>query len=187
MSRGRKKSLGKRMNPTYFVFCEGETERAYINMLRSHYRIPIEIKPKISGNRISQRHIDRFLHDRPRSKRDKIFLIYDLDVKEVVIKLKQIKSAILLITNPCLELWFVLHFQDYKTYCTSKNSLLILRNYWRNYKKGKLLLSQQRDLLSKQDIAIERAKKGKRLDNPSSSVYRIIEELDKIRKEKLLN
>lgn len=185
MSRGRKKSLRKRMNPTYFVFCEGETERAYINLLRSHYRIPIEIKSKISGNRISQKQIDDFLRDKPRSLRDKVFLIYDLDVKVVNKKLEAIKNATLLGSNPCLELWFVLHFQNQSAYCSSKNSLIFLTTYWKNYKKGKLLLSHQQDLLLKQKAAVERAKKGKVHENPSSTVYYIIEELEKIRQEKL--
>lgn len=32
------------MRPNYFVFCEGETEVAYTEMLRSHYRLPIHIR-----------------------------------------------------------------------------------------------------------------------------------------------
>ena len=39
----RKKSLGKKINPTYYVFCEGDTEEEYIKHLKHHYRIPIEI------------------------------------------------------------------------------------------------------------------------------------------------
>ena len=34
------------MSPNYFVFCEGDTEVAYTEMLRAHYRLPIHIIAK---------------------------------------------------------------------------------------------------------------------------------------------
>jgi hypothetical protein len=34
MARRRKESKGKKINPTLFVFCEGETEEAYTNLLK---------------------------------------------------------------------------------------------------------------------------------------------------------
>ena len=45
----RRQSRGKRINPTYFVFCEGETEEEYVKYLRSVFRIPIEINSKKLG------------------------------------------------------------------------------------------------------------------------------------------
>lgn len=46
MARVQRTSKGKTMKPNYFVFCEGETEVAYVEMLRAHYRLPIHIIPK---------------------------------------------------------------------------------------------------------------------------------------------
>lgn len=43
MERVQRTSKGKTMKPNYFVFCEGETEVAYVEMLRAHYRLPIHI------------------------------------------------------------------------------------------------------------------------------------------------
>ena len=37
MARKEIVSKGKTMRPNYFVFCEGETEVAYTEMLRQHY------------------------------------------------------------------------------------------------------------------------------------------------------
>lgn len=34
------------MSPNYFVFCEGDTEVVYVEMLRAHYRLPIHIIAK---------------------------------------------------------------------------------------------------------------------------------------------
>ncbi|MDP4915040.1 MAG: RloB family protein [Saprospiraceae bacterium] len=46
MSRNKRIPKGKVINPTFYVFCEGETEEAYINYLRSKYRLPILIDAK---------------------------------------------------------------------------------------------------------------------------------------------
>jgi hypothetical protein len=53
-------SKGKKINPTFFIFCEGETEEAYIKYLRSTYRLPIEIDPKISESRITGKYISSY-------------------------------------------------------------------------------------------------------------------------------
>lgn len=57
MAKYPRKSKGKEMNPTFFVFCEGESEEAYISFIRSRYRIPIQIKSKIAKKKISQRYV----------------------------------------------------------------------------------------------------------------------------------
>ena len=44
MGRQIRKSKGKTMKPNFFVFCEGESEVAYISHLRSQYRAPIHPK-----------------------------------------------------------------------------------------------------------------------------------------------
>lgn len=77
----RRKSRGKRINPTFYVFCEGQTEEEYIKFLRSKYRIPIEINSKRAGDSISQRFINSYLRTKTRHKKDQIFLMYDLDVE----------------------------------------------------------------------------------------------------------
>ena len=35
----RNKPKGKRINPTYWVFCEGKTEETYVAYLRTKYRL----------------------------------------------------------------------------------------------------------------------------------------------------
>ena len=54
MARRRKQPRGKKINPTLFVFCEGETEESYVNFLKSKFRIPsIQIHAKVGGNNIT--------------------------------------------------------------------------------------------------------------------------------------
>lgn len=43
MARKPRLSKGKTMHPNYFVFCEGDTDVRYVEMLRSLYRQPVHI------------------------------------------------------------------------------------------------------------------------------------------------
>lgn len=54
MAREAKQPKGKTMKPTYFVFCEGKTEAAYVDLLRRNFRIPVEIIAKVSDSNIMQ-------------------------------------------------------------------------------------------------------------------------------------
>jgi hypothetical protein len=104
MNSKRQVSKGKRINPNFWVFCEGETEEAYIRFLRIEYRLPVEIIPKIAGFDISPRYIHSFKKGKPRHEKDRDFLVYDADVPEVLEKLKQIPGVILIASNPAIEL-----------------------------------------------------------------------------------
>lgn len=52
------------MNPTFFVFCEGKTEAAYVDLLRRNFRVPVEIIARVSDSHISRPYIDRCKRDR---------------------------------------------------------------------------------------------------------------------------
>lgn len=78
------------MKPTFFVFCEGETEEAYVKFLKSRYRIPIEIDSKVAGNRITNKYINNYKKEKFTHVKDKTFLLYDLDTPKMLEKLQQI-------------------------------------------------------------------------------------------------
>ena len=80
MGRQIRKSKGKTMKPNFFVFCEGESEVAYISHLRSQYRAPIQIIPRKSDSNISVRYIENCKREYVATKNDKTFLMFDLDV-----------------------------------------------------------------------------------------------------------
>ena len=58
MATQRTASPSRTMKPVFLIFCEGETEEAYLDYLKQAYRSPIRIVPKIEGDSISQRLID---------------------------------------------------------------------------------------------------------------------------------
>ena len=84
MGRSRHASKRKWIRPHYFVFCEGKTEESYICFLRSKYRIPIEIVPKVIGSNISNRIINSYKRGKPIHEKDMDFLLYDGDVPAVL-------------------------------------------------------------------------------------------------------
>jgi len=180
----RKKSLGKRINPTYYVFCEGDTEEEYIKHLKQHYRIPIEIKTKVEGNSISERKIKAFLKNKPSSPKDKTFLLYDIDVSNMLNKLKKIKNVTLLVSNPCIELWFLLHFEEQTANINSINCIKKIYNNLDGYKKGILSLKAKSKLIENQKQALERAKKLIPYKNPSTTIPELIVVLEEHRKNK---
>ncbi|GHT65226.1 abortive infection protein [Bacteroidia bacterium] len=180
MRKGRQ-SKGKEIRPTFFVFCEGETEEAYIAFLRSNYRIPIEIVVKKAGSGINKRFIDSYKKDYTTHPKDKTFLIYDFDVPEIVEKLQKISKIELLLSNPCFELWYLLHFKNQTAELTSENCVSELTNHFGNYKKGVLNEKLKDKLLNNKNIVVSRAKNLVEFKNPSTNVYVFVEELDKIK------
>ena len=180
MASKRTASKGKKINPHYWVFCEGETEEAYVAFLRSKYRIPIEIVPKIVGNKITSRFINKYKQNKPTHEKDKDFLMYDADVPETLERLKAIRSALLIASNPSIELWFLLHYKNQTANITTKECIKELSNRNRNvYKKGIIdsqLESKLTEICSK---ACDRAKNLELFKNPSSNMNIFIEELER--------
>lgn len=181
MSRGRKISKGKEIRPTFFIFCEGVTEEHYVKYLKSKYRMPFEIDSKIAGNRITAGYIKHYKESKITDEKDKNFLLYDLDAPKMLGKLHKLDNCILLASNPCIELWFLLHFKEQKANVDSKKCIKDLVSKIKKYKKGKLTTTLQHSLNSGQLKAVHRAKKLSEYSNPSSTVYKLIEELEKIK------
>lgn len=170
-----RKSKAKKMRPIFFVFCEGETEVAYVNYLKSKYRVPVEIIPRKSDSNISCRYIDNCKRSYLTTASDKIFLMYDLDVVGTLDKLVCIPGVILLVSNPCVE--FLLHDQECNVEMDSKKCVKKYESVSVNYKKGRLNSFDLQLFNTGEDIAIARAKKMSGFINPSTTIYKLIEAL----------
>lgn len=177
MARDVRKSKAKKMRPIFFVFCEGETEVAYVNYLKSKYRLPIQIVPKKSDSNISCRYIENCKREYFTTASDKTFLMYDLDVEGVLDKLACIPEVTLLVSNPCVELWFLLHNQECKSELDSKRCIAKYESVSPDYKKGSLNAFDLQLFNQGEDAAIARAKKLNVTANPSTTVYKLVEVL----------
>lgn len=179
MARKQRVSRGKVMRPNYFIFCEGETEEAYIGILRAHYRAPIQIITKKTLLNITPALVNRIKGNYICTKNDRTFLMYDLDVPSVLERLKKIPTATLLCSNPCIELWLLLHYADQNTELTSKECVEKFSQTVPTYRKGKIDKFLEMYMLQHVDDAIERAKKKVPYNNPSTTVYELIDELER--------
>lgn len=182
MSSKRRKPRGKKINPTLFIFCEGETEVSYINFLKTEYRISsIHIRPKISGNKITTEYIKNYKKDKPTDNKDMVFLLYDLDVPEILARLSKIDNSILLVSNPSIELWFLLHYKNQTASTNNTYCLKELKNRNKSYKKGLIDKKLKEKLKLKRYDAVKRSKKLTDFRNPSSTIYKLIEILEKLK------
>jgi hypothetical protein len=181
----RNRPKGKRINPTYWIFCEGQTEVAYISFLRSKYRLPIEINSKIGGLDINESFIQKSKQGKPVDIKDKDFLMYDGDTPEIIKQLQKISTATMIVSNPSIELWFLYHYKDQKAILKSSDCTKELSNRNRKeYKKGVIDDKLMVKLNENCKKACERAKNSNHYKNPSSNLHILIEELEKIKKEK---
>jgi hypothetical protein len=105
--------------------------------------------------------------------------MFDLDVEGMLERLLKVTGATLLVSNPCFELWFLLHHESHITEVSSEVCLKRLSTYFKRYKKGVLNDEEKVFLSDKMRLAMERAKKLEEYKNPSSTVYRLIEAITK--------
>lgn len=185
MARKERTSKGRTMTPNYFVFCEGDTEVVYVEMLRSHYRLPIHIIAKKTLLNITPALVERCKAAYIQTKSDQTFLMYDLDVPTMLERLQKVPNATLLCSNPCFELWLLLHYADQKTELSSEECVNRLLSFEKQYKKGALPPANKQYLISNVALAITRAKSLQAFDNPSTTIHLFIEALESLKtKEK---
>ncbi len=180
----RPKPKGKRIKPQIWVFCEGKTEEAYVAHLRSKYRIPIEIVTRVSGFSISEKSIEKCKQGKPQHPKDMDFLIYDADVQSLLERIPLIPNVTLLLSNPSIELWFLLHYKKQTAAVSTDDCIRELSNRNRNtYIKGRIDNKLERHLIEGCLQACNRAKSMDKAKNPSSNVYVFIDTLETIKRQ----
>ena len=83
-----------------------------------------------------------------------------------------------LLSNPCFEIWLLLHAKNQKTAITTDALIKELKKsatVWKNYAKSDFTITQEAFLKSNTDTATSRAKELKELQNPSTGIYKLIE------------
>lgn len=181
--RERRNKQKRSPRRVFLVICEGETEKAYVEALKRHFRIPITIKTRVSGNAVNKRLVNQYIRELSLDNDDdySLFFIYDADVKEIVERLKSMDGNVIL-SNPCFELWYLLHMKDQKAHITSDQVLKALsksHEKWTSYAKGILTMEQERFVMDKYSVAADRAKKSAWPGNPSCNMNSFFEQLEK--------
>ncbi|MFN7962807.1 MAG: RloB family protein [Thermoanaerobaculia bacterium] len=167
--------------PVWLVLCEGRvTERQYLRAWRSRSKAVLAVESCSGGALTMVRQGIRRKRE-ARDSFDRVWCVTDADH----LPAEQLREASLLasrgrvellISNPCFELWALLHFEVCQAHLTVDEACRRLRTHLPGYDK-KLPF----DLLaSGYSVAAERARKldpsGEGL-NPSTTVYRLTEAL----------
>ena len=179
MASKREPSPSLRMRKIALVICEGETEVCYINLLKSWYKSPIRIISHIEGTKITPSQVEKRTKELKISQWDKVhtFLMYDMDVQAINEKLRKCKAEMLL-SNPCFEIWLLLHAKDQKAAIDTDTLIKDLKKsapVWNNYSKSAFTDTQKSFLNDNTDLAVARAKKLREFQNPSTGIYIITE------------
>lgn len=180
MGKVSRVSKGKEVRPTFYVFCEGESEEVYISFIKTTHRIPIQIKSKVAKNKLNQKYVSRVLKLYQPHKKDKCFLMYDLDVPEMLNKLRAIRDSVLLVSNPCIELWYILHTCNHSYAASTHQCITQLEGICKGYKKGFICDKLKNELKTGEAKASSRAKKLTLYDNPSTSVFLLLDEINRV-------
>ena len=182
------------------IVCEGETEKKYFNTFRTRYRnnnIKIHTDFILQNDPINLIKFTKtkrsLVKDFDANEKDCAWCVFDVDnntdkvLKKVNDFAKKANIEIAL-SNPCIELWFLLHYKEVHSQISVQDILSKLKEFIPNYKKGKIDYT----ILSKNtQKAISNAKKLNETheknkinlittkSNPSTQVFKLIESIDK--------
>ena len=84
----------------------------------------------------------------------------------------------MLLSNPCFEIWLLLHAKDQKTVIETDALVKELKKsapVWKNYSKSAFTDTQKSFLNDNTDVAVARAKKLHAFQNPSTGIYKLNE------------
>lgn len=185
--------------PRVLIVCEGNrTEPLYFNALRRFRRLSatqIDIVPGgISGS--DPRSIVKYARRRKKwMKRqgrrfDTVWCVFDRDehpkIEQAFHWMEQSHFEVAF-SNPCFELWFLLHYRDIDDPLDRFEALRRLRRLMPEYRKTTsvfyLLLPRQNDALRRAEELRHRHRKQERIfaSNPSTSVDRLVAYLNALR------
>ena len=153
-------------NPAFAVVVDGETEVWYLQMLKRNEReIRVSIKPEIPNKKSVEEQYN-LVCELSNKEFTKVFWVIDLDtvIKEENEAPKGKKSplksfeeyrtdlitnypnVIVIVNNPCLEFWFLLHFEKTSKYFnTCSSAETELKKHLKNYEKTKKFFTKQND------------------------------------------
>ena len=164
---------------SFAVVVDGETEYWYLQMLKQNEPdILFNITPKILQKKnINQQY--ELVTDLSEEEYDKVFWIVDLDVllkeerekKNSTSSLQQFlnyykslskqKKIVVIVNNPCLEYWFLLHFQKTnKVFTSCADAEKQVSQHLQGYEKTEKFFKKDNDIYKQLKPFLKTAKKN---------------------------
>ncbi|MGP8244517.1 MAG: RloB family protein [Bryobacteraceae bacterium] len=180
----------------FLIVCEGEvTEPRYFKDIRriEHGIIDLEIVPAGVPKSVVERAV-QMKKDSEREARarkdenlryDRVWCVFDVDEHPFVPEAKEQARANAIevaVSNPCFELWLLLHYQDQTAHIERRKVQHLCRGHMPGYQKAPpcdaLMPSQARAIERAIQLENWQASRGKTGGNPSTGVYRLIQQIN---------
>ena len=176
--------------PRFILICEGaKTEPAYFEAVRRAFSgtliaveggvgVPMTVAKKAKAEAESHKQKDSF------EKGDRIWAVFDRDehprFEEAVAWCKQHGVGVAR-SDPCFELWLILHERDYDKSCSRQEAQRELKRLQPKYDKNRRKMPDCDDLVHRVEEAENRAEaqlrsreeEGAPRGNPSTTVFRL--------------
>lgn len=205
LGRGLKRRVAVRQpRKTILIFCEGErTEPEYLNAqrhqpwVRDIAAVDLRVQSKRGGlapRTLVSHAVDAWHKTLSEAAEiDEVWCVFDVEWPQNhpglldAVELAQRGGVLLAISNPCFELWLVLHFQDCGAWLDNDHASQLRRRLDRSDNKGI-------DAIAYMSLVHEAARRARDLetrhrsngtsfphDNPSSGMHRLIATIEQDR------
>lgn len=167
----------RKTKPLIYVFCEGESEQAYVDFLKKSFDDFVVVKrPKATG--LFEEAKDKFSKDKKYRDSaeviDEIWFFFDVEADQrnkwdsrlqIIKKLRKLRKkpdikVRLLMTTACIEYWLMLHYKRYtpkiETVAEKQRVLHELQKFETDYRKGDYISTAR--IAEKYPIAVNNAK-----------------------------
>lgn len=182
----------------FLIYCEGEaTESDYFNDIRDEIRgALVELKVdspssdplklvrgatqrKLEAQRDAKRFKDEFL------RFDEVWCVFDVDDHKTLEAARveaQKADVAIAVSNPCFELWILLHFSDHSAYIETRDLPAKVRTHLPRYDKNlpdcSAIRSGRGDARSRaMRLAAMHDRNGSPGGNPSSDVWKLVDQI----------
>jgi hypothetical protein len=188
------------------ICCEGQvTECSYLNGLKAELRIRLVHIEVVPGPSNPKTLVDFAIEKKQRAERDadrqgddnvkydEVWCVFDIDAHEYVQEAKQTAAANnieLAISNPCFELWLLLHFQEQRAHIERHHVQSACRGHMPEYVKEvpfELVFHHHQEAVGRA-VALDKWQnsQGRPGGNPSTGVHRLTERIMQLGREEQL-
>lgn len=187
----RRRRWSRQPKPRILIVCEGGvTEPEYFRDLyvRERSLIELEISPGGTPKTLVERAVAKKKESERRAKRDEneryqhIWCVFDVDEHPYLAEAQQQardNKIDVAVSNPCFELWALLHFQDRRAWIDRAQVQSLCRQHMPGYERRLPcdVLHPRTSEARQRAIELDHwhGTRGTEGDNPSTAVYRLVD------------
>lgn len=193
--RLRRRRPSRQPLPRILIVCEGtRTEPGYFQGMRHLLRslVELEVSPGGTPKTLVERAVEMKKAAERESKRsadrnllyDEVWCVFDIDEHPFVPEAREQAGAnkiSVAISNPCFELWVLLHFQDQRAHVDRAQVQHLCRQHLPGYEKivpcDRLLVLNGDAVRRATELDAWQESRGCTGSNPSTGVYRLAERI----------